>query len=82
MSPDRQLLLPFPPPPVQPCEHEWGFSSCAEVPGGVVCGRCGEWVSRYICLPNEPEILGYVSANWAWHYRDGKPWTRDFEEAV
>jgi hypothetical protein len=72
-----QLLLSFPPDPVKPCEHEYGFTSYAEVPGGVVCSQCGEWICRDLCLPNEPEILGYVSACWEWHYKRGKPWTRD-----
>lgn len=29
---------------------------------------------------NEPELIGYVTANWAWKYRDGKEWTGDSDD--
>jgi len=74
-----QLMLMFPPEPVKPCGHDYGFYSLAEVPGGIVCSQCGEWVSRSVCYQNEPETLGYPSATWEWRYKHGKPWTRDFE---
>lgn len=58
--------------PAAPCEHKWGFISYAFVPVGHVCSECGELLSQNI--PQPPEVLGYVSACWHWHYVEGRPW--------
>ena len=55
-----------------PCEHRSGFVSYAFVPVGVVCSECGELLSQRI--PQPPEVLGYVSADWHWHHVDGREW--------
>jgi hypothetical protein len=60
----------------QNCEHS-GFYTLAEVPGGFYCEKCQQIIWRHICLRTEPQDIGYTTANWAWHYRDGKPWTDD-----
>ena len=71
----KQLALPFadyaPPPP--PCRHESCYCTSACVPAGLVCFRCGALLLQY--LPQSPAEMGYVSADWAWHHRDGKEWT-------
>lgn len=71
----KQLPLPFaayaPPPP--PCRHESCFVTMACVPAGMVCFRCGKLLYQY--LPESPEEIGYVTADWAWHHRDNNPWT-------
>jgi hypothetical protein len=45
----------------------------AYVPAGLVCADCGKLLFQY--LPQSPEQLGYVSADWAWKYVHGKEWT-------
>jgi hypothetical protein len=55
------------------CSHEYGYETAAYVPGGEICSDCGLLTCQYI--PQPPEVLGYLSATWAWHHRDGKPWT-------
>lgn len=34
---------------------------------------CNTLLLQY--LPEPPEVLGYVSADWAWHHEQGRPWT-------
>ena len=55
------------------CPHRYGYDSSAYAPAGVVCCQCDQLLLQYI--PQPPEILGYLSADWAWHHRDGRPWT-------
>lgn len=55
------------------CLHTYGFATHACVPTGFICCSCHELVLQW--LPESPAVLGYLSADWAWHYRDGKPWT-------
>lgn len=55
-----------------PCEHRSCFHSCAFVPAGCVCSDCGELLSQHI--PQPPEVLGYLSADWKWHYIAGLRW--------
>jgi hypothetical protein len=59
--------------PQKPCEHKSCFVTMAYVPAGLVCSDCGKLLLQYI--PKSPEELGYMSADWAWHYKHGKPWT-------
>ena len=62
------------------CEHESGFSTQAYVPGGIFCTECNMVVMRYLPpTKNQPDEIGYISANWAWKYRDGKSWTFDYD---
>jgi len=56
-----------------PCQHTSCFVTMAVVPAGLVCSDCGKLLFQY--LPPPPEVLGYLSADWAWRYRDGKEWT-------
>jgi len=74
-SQSLQLPLPFatyvPPPP--PCRHDSQYHTMACVPAGMVCFRCGKLLYQY--LPQSPAELGYISADWAWHHRNNKPWT-------
>ncbi len=55
------------------CPHGCCFTTLACVPCGVYCTGCSTLLWQY--LPESPEKLGYLSAEWAWHYRDGKAWT-------
>lgn len=67
-----------PPRPTWDDGHEHsGYYTNSEVPGGFYCDICDTIIFRDICLQNEPAELGYETANWVWHYRDGKPWTTD-----
>lgn len=66
----KQLALPF---PVKPCLHRCCFVSHAYCPAGLVCADCGELLFQY--LPQSPDQLGYVSADWAWKHVHGKEWT-------
>jgi len=59
----------------QTCEHRYGFDCRAYVPAGVVCNQCDTLLCQNVVPPNEPDLIGYVSADWAWHYKHGKPWT-------
>jgi hypothetical protein len=72
MSCDRQTELALV-PDTDRCPHEYTFLSHAYVPVGDVCCDCGLLVSQ--TLPQPPEVLGYLSADWAWHHNHGKPWT-------
>lgn len=58
------------------CDHGGAFYTHAYVPGGGYCDLCDTllWQDAPPTF-NEPAELGYVTANWAWHFRDGKPWT-------
>lgn len=73
-SADQLLLDLFRTSPDQ-CEHESCYMTMMYVPPGIYCTRCKLLISQFYIAPNEPEIIGYVSASWAWHYRDGKSWT-------
>lgn len=67
-------LFAAPAPEQMPeCDHRNGFISEAYVPGGYVCSACGALTFQY--LPQPPEQVGYLTADWAWHHRDGKAWT-------
>lgn len=55
------------------CLHPDRMSTMAVVPAGVCCCYCGALICQ--AIPRPPEVLGYVSADWAWHHRDGKAWT-------
>ena len=67
-----QLMLDLR-PDRERCPHRYGFLSLAYVPAGVVCSECGLLILQYV--PQPQEVLGYLSADWAWHHRDGKAWT-------
>ena len=69
-SNSRQMALPFLKPP---CQHHSQFVTMAVVPAGLVCFDCGMLLLQY--LPESPEQLGYVSADWAWKYVHGREWT-------
>lgn len=58
---------------VRECAHRHQFVTHAYVPCGLVCSDCDELVAQFI--PQPPEVVGYLTADWAWHHRDGKPWT-------
>jgi hypothetical protein len=65
-------------PVVFECEHEHGFHSNAHVPGGYFCSGCNMIVIRDMPPPvNQPDLIGYISANWAWKYVHGNEWTSD-----
>ncbi len=55
------------------CPHRSSFVTMAYVPAGVFCDGCGTLLCQVI--PQGPEVLGYVSADWAWRHVDGKAWT-------
>jgi hypothetical protein len=68
-----QLKFDFGAKKIFECPHERTFVTQAYVPCGTYCFDCGELLSQF--LPTPPEKLGYVSADWKWHYIAGKPWT-------
>jgi len=72
MKTNDQINLDFT-PRRDGCPHRFGYYTMAYVPAGVVCSTCGALLLQFI--PQSPEVLGYVSADWAWHHRDGRPWT-------
>ncbi|MCF8094450.1 MAG: hypothetical protein K9J79_03725 [Desulfobacteraceae bacterium] len=55
------------------CPHQWLCETQAYVPSGLACLDCGQLLLQYI--PQSPEVLGYVSADWAWHHVHGRAWT-------
>lgn len=55
------------------CSHESGFTTMAYVPCGYFCSRCETLIFQY--LPEPPEVLGYMSADWAWKHKHGRAWT-------
>ena len=55
------------------CAHEDCFITHACVPAGLVCSDCDTLLLQYV--PEPPEKLGYLSADWAWHHVKGRPWT-------
>jgi hypothetical protein len=59
--------------PDDDCPHTYTFVTHAVVPAGDVCTECDALVSQFI--PKSPAVLGYLSADWAWHHVHGKPWT-------
>ena len=59
--------------PKTPCKHKSRFVTMAYVPAGIVCSECGKLLLQYI--PQSPDVLGYKSADWAWHHVYGKEWT-------
>lgn len=72
----RQLSLSFPHQSryrFEDCPHFAGFTTHAYVPRGHVCTGCGMLLFQY--RPQPPEEIGYLSADWAWHHRDGRAWT-------
>lgn len=54
------------------CPHDLTFYTSAYVPGGECCIKCDTLLSQSI--PRPPEVVGYLTADWAWHL-EGKPWT-------
>jgi len=63
------------------CESHIGFHSNAHVPGGLFCMNCDMIVMRDLPPPkNQPEIIGYISATWAWKYEDARDWTDDTKD--
>lgn len=70
MNTQREFALR---PSFERCAHRGSFITMAYVPAGVFCDDCQTLLSQFI--PQPPEVLGYLSADWAWHHRDGKPWT-------
>lgn len=77
-----QMFSDAPPAPIIAplCSSHAGFYSLAYVPGGLFCTHCNMIVMRDMPPPeNEPELIGYISATWAWKYRDGNDWTDDSE---
>lgn len=62
------------------CDHRVTFVTMAYVPAGVACIRCDLLLMQY--LPEPPERLGYLSADWAWKHRDGKEWTTQRPESI
>jgi hypothetical protein len=62
------------------CRHRFTFLSLAYVPAGEVCCDCETLLNQHTPWSCSPEALGYLSATWAWHFIDGKPWlTQDPE---
>ncbi len=57
------------------CKHRSRYKTQAYVPAGICCADCGALLNQDYVPPNEPEIIGYVSAQWEWHYVEGRPWT-------
>ena len=72
MGRESQIEFSFK-PDWQSCPHRMGFVTMAYVPAGDVCSECGALLSQFI--PESPLELGYISADWKWHWIDGKPWT-------
>ena len=78
---DQLALDLFPAPTSETCDHELCHDTHAVVPVGLFCMNCNTLLLQY--LPEPPEVLGYVSADWAWHNEHGKPWTTwDDEDAL
>jgi len=73
MSADQLALDLFPAPTWETCDHDLCHDTHAVVPVGLFCMNCNTLLLQY--LPEPPEVLGYVSADWAWHNEHGKPWT-------
>lgn len=65
-------------PDWQTCQHA-GFYTNAEVPGGFFCGECRRIIWRSV--PQPPELVGYLTADWAWKHKYGRAWTIDSGEA-
>lgn len=70
---DQLTLDLFPAPTWQTCDHDCCFDTSAVVPAGLFCDKCSTLLLQY--LPESPEALGYVSADWAWHHQHGNAWT-------
>lgn len=63
--------------PAEPCEHKSCFETMACIPAGLFCADCDTLIAQNYIPPNEPEIIGYVSADWAWHYEEKNPWVTE-----
>jgi hypothetical protein len=70
---DQLTLDLFPQPTWKTCDHDFCYDTSAVVPAGLFCHKCSTLLCQY--LPESPEALGYVSADWAWHYQHGNAWT-------
>jgi hypothetical protein len=57
------------PSDLAPCDHSRCFVTNAHVPAGVYCDKCHRLISQFI--PQSPEQLGYVSADWAYVQEHG-----------
>lgn len=78
---DQLALDLFPAPTWETCDHDLCHDTQAVVPVGLFCMNCNTLLLQY--LPEPPEVLGYLSADWAWHNEHGKPWTTyDDEDAL
>lgn len=73
MSTDQLTFDLFPAPAWQTCSHDCCHDTCSVVPAGLFCMSCNTLLLQY--LPEPPEVLGYVSADWAWHHKYGRAWT-------
>lgn len=77
----EQLALElFPAPTWQTCPHDLCHDTSAVVPAGLYCMSCKTLLLQY--LPESPDVLGYVSADWAWHHEQGRPWTTQHDETA
>lgn len=65
-----QMEFDFVFPAAPRCSHDVTFLTHAVIPAGLACSRCGELVLQYI--PEPPEQLGYVSADWNYLYGNGE----------
>ncbi len=59
-----------------PCAHERLCNTHAYVPAGLFCVDCDTLLLQYI--PQSPAVLGYLSAAWAWKYKDNNEWTTEW----
>jgi hypothetical protein len=73
MTAEQLALDLFPAPTRQTCQHDSCHDTSAVVPAGLFCTICNTLILQY--LPESPEMLGYVSADWAWHHQHGNAWT-------
>ena len=63
---------------IEECTHDSGFDTNSCVPAGYYCTNCNQVVFRYMPpLENEPGVIGYESASWAWKFKYGRDWTYD-----
>ncbi|MEI7733207.1 MAG: hypothetical protein WCO56_26790 [Verrucomicrobiota bacterium] len=57
----------------QTCPHTDCIHTLAVVPGGTFCMQCQTLLDQSI--PRSPEDIGYLTADWHYHYILGNPWT-------
>jgi len=61
----------------EPCEHKACFETSAYVPAGLACFDCGKLLAQFI--PYGPDLVGYITADWAWHHVHCRPWTTQYQ---